>query len=282
LVTAVKASASASAFAPVVSSGVIVNATVNAVLATGASGLAVPTVSGEVVLTGGGPATASALAPIPVVTGASGGGTVLFDAVGASASSVNSVAPLSWTHTATGTARAVFVVLAVDTQATQGTFSTWTRSATYGGTAMTLIAARDSNDTAQGFVQLFGLLNPPTGAQTVVASATKSGITPARLIANSFSYTAVTSFGTGVTGIANNTVPSLAVSSAANHRAIAVFASAAAISTPTQTQRYLNNAAVGNGVSNVLVQDAAGAATVTFSAANNADWWALVGVDILP
>jgi hypothetical protein len=89
--------------------------------------------------------------------GTTGGGTVSFDAVSSSSVANNAGTTLSWTHTPIGTPTAV----AVSFQRFNGTVP----GVTYGGNSMTL--ARDQAFGGSN-VDIYGLPNPPAGAQTVV------------------------------------------------------------------------------------------------------------------
>ncbi len=206
---------------------------------------------------------------------------VAYDATGTGAGTTASAASLSWSHTATGSKRAVVVGFAVGTVANAG--SGWTRSVTYNGVAMTSFGMIDSGvGQVDGFIELFGLLNPATGSQTVVASATKASVTPESLIACSVSYTGVGWFGTGVTGAnaGQANAPSLVVPSEVGSMAVGAMCSGSAVAGNTQTQRYRNNLIGNTAAGNLVVSDGVGAATVTFTANANSDWWGWVGVDL--
>lgn len=88
---------------------------------------------------------------------------VAFDA--AVARNLNSVSSDSWSHTCTGADR--YVVVAVGVTKIAGT----TATVTYDGVSMTSLGEATNTtfqSAAHGMAKLFGLVNPPTGAKTVV------------------------------------------------------------------------------------------------------------------
>lgn len=204
---------------------------------------------------------------------------VAFDAVGAGAAVLSTGNP-SETHTSSGSNRWGLAAITVGTGTPTGSWTTFTKSVTWGGVAMTPLLAIDSNNTStNGFLAVFGLQNQPTGAQTVTASVNKS---PSVTILNTVSYTGVASVATAVSSFGDSTAPVLSVYSAVGRMVFAALGAGSAISGPTQTQRYLRNYDNGAAINNLLIQDAAGASTVTFGAANPGDQWAFIGVDLLP
>lgn len=180
----------------------------------------------------------------------------------------------SGTHTCNGTA----VVVAVQGATSLGTP---TVSATYGGQAMTLLGTV-AMGTAQTLA-LFGMLNPPSGPQTVTATCA-GGFGPGAS-AVVVSYKNVGSFGTPVTNSASSgTGMSLSVPSAVDRMVAQAFAANAIsgtgsldISSYNRTQR----ATVPTSNRNLLVGDAAGASSVSFSATTSrSSVWAAIGVDL--
>src|SRR6266542_3917316 len=98
---------------------------------------------------------------------------VAFDAVGpSSAGTAVNATSLSWSHTCTGSSRlltvSVSIGLADDTNSAV--------AVTYNGVAMTAAGAQvHSGGLTAGYVQLFYLAAPATGANTVIVSHTVSG-----------------------------------------------------------------------------------------------------------
>jgi len=138
---------------------------------------------------------------------------VLFDAVGAGGSGESAEISnhFSWTHTASGEGRAV--VVSVAGQA----FGDITGiTATYGDTPMTALTERGFNNRSSGRTQQFILLNPPTGAQTVQVTVTRSeGVVGASYaIANSVSYNHVGAYTQGASSHGIGASRSLTVTTA--------------------------------------------------------------------
>lgn len=259
-----------------------VNGSVAAVIATGTNPARIPTISGEAVLTGGGPGTASAQAIVPTVT-TGAPSFVSFDSAAAGTAVANpGSGNIQWTHTASGSNRAVIVAIALSEVAPNGDYNSWNvTTATYGGVAMTAFVAQGSNNSNAGFVMLFKLLNPPTGAQTVSVTFTYATAgTPDVMIGSSASYTGVLSID-GLAGAAGNSNATTDVTSAINSVAYVATVGGSNISVPNQNQRFLNNFSATGEAGHLLVQDAAGAATVNFTATVG-DWWGSAGCSLNP
>jgi hypothetical protein len=198
--------------------------------------------------------------------------TVAYDAVGAGATANSgSVSSLSWSHTVGASATAVVVLVA--------SYELGTISATFGGTTMTNLGSQSANNAGNtaGAVVMFGLLNPPTGAQTVNVSF--GGTLPIVAAGNSTSYTGVGAFSSVATGSGStSTAMSQSVSSGTGQMALTAFAvmnggsgGAGTIASFNQTQRYNASPADGSVAGVALAfGDAAGAATVSFTAADSA------------
>lgn len=202
------------------------------------------------------------LRPIPVIP-------VTYDATGAGGSVNGAIAgTMSWSHTISGNA----VVAAVSLQSS---LSTTTVSAKVGSTAMTLLGT-GPQFTSSGFyisVVLFGLLNPPTGTQTL--SATMSSGTN-YCEANSVSYRNVAAFGSSVSGSGTSSAPALSVASGVHQMVAEAFTTFNTNPTGyTQTTRYSLN--VASPARPFLIGDAPGAPTVSFSAAA-CDLWSAIAV----
>lgn len=192
----------------------------------------------------------------------------------------------SWTHTATAGAAVVVAVVA-------GWYG-WgyfTRRATYGGAAMTSLGVLNFNNQddpySWGYVQLFGLLGVPGGAQTV--TVTSSGTRTEELAARSVSYLNVGSFGTAVTNSgATNAMSSGAVSSALSQMVVEVFGGAREVSETVsgydKTLRYTQDiwrSGLAMGMT-MGMGDAPGASSVTFSATfNHNPEWSSVAVPLI-
>lgn len=205
---------------------------------------------------------------------------VAVDAVGPSSAGTNGNSPLTWTHTASGSNRAVVVGVSQVT----GGLSLGDITVTYGGTSMTYLGARASNDNADGVAWLFGLAAPATGAQTVSVQRSAGGA----LIAGSVSFTGVdqsTPFGTAVATAGDNSSgsnpPAATVSSASGNMVVDILAYASSINGATGTQQWLKNINNATAANNAAQSTYAGASSVTAQYNPTAhDWWGMVAVNI--
>lgn len=187
-----------------------------------------------------------------------------------------------WTHTCSGSNRAVVVGVSVENT----TFSATTLTVTYDGVAMTSFGAINSNNNTAGFVQLFGLVNPPTGAKNVVVVASPTA--GQNVIAGSVSFNGVdqtTPFGSGVTAAGDNSggsnPPRRTVSSATGDMVVDAICYGAALNGSLGTQQVLDNNSTASAAGNLMLAAYAGAATVTAGAnPTNLDWWGIVAVDV--
>lgn len=200
------------------------------------------------------------LIPLPVAYDATGGGSGV---VGTST---------SWTHNIAANA----VTLSGYLQATN---TTAVPTANVGGTSMTLLGVSPKYGPTAGYYFwsfIFGLLNPPTGNQTITISAS----TAAAVGANSVSYKNVGSFGTFTSTQGTSSAPVLSVPSAPGQMVVETFATwSTNPSGYTQTSRYTQN--VNSPARGLLVGDAPGASTVSFSA-SSCDEWTAAAVPLLP
>lgn len=212
--------------------------------------------------------------------GGGGGGTVAFDAVGPSSAGVSSAASttLSWSHTCTGTNRLLLVEASMSKTSDTGV----TLSATYNGVAMTSVGVVHSNGSTSGFVQMFRLINPPTGANTVVVTA--SGGTPEDLIGGSESFTGVhqtTPLGTPATASGSTGNPTVNVTGTTTGNMVAdAVCNGNTLTASTKTQRWLKNVNTGTAAGNAASSTAAAGGTVAMGYTATADWWGILAVEI--
>jgi hypothetical protein len=201
--------------------------------------------------------------------------SVAFDAVGTgnTGAGTNGSAATTWTHTASGDSRAV--VVGLRWQHNGGPASpmnvTPNRIATYGGvplTSLDVIGLNNANLTeingTFAYHEFFGLINPPTGPQTVSLSVSRTGAGPISIDGCSVSYTGVSVFGSvsKAAGTSASTSLSQAVSSAAREMVVQMFTTAGTITSYSQTERYRHAAnAIG-----IVIGDAAGASSISFAA----------------
>lgn len=203
---------------------------------------------------------------------------VAFDAVGPSVagSGGSSLASTSWSHTCTGSNRVVVVGVAVGVQPDAGV----TATATYNSVSMTSLGLVHSDNSNAGFVQLFGLVNPPTGAQTVLVTPSAT----ATLSAGSISFTGASGFGTAVTAFGSSAAPSVAVTGTTSGNMVvdaACCGSTAGFSSSTQTNRWLKNTDGATGAGDGAGSTAAAGGSVTMSYAITSDFWGVVAVEVI-
>lgn len=191
---------------------------------------------------------------------------VAFDAIGAGAAVTTS--PISWTHTASGTDRAV--VVAVGWRGSGGTVTSAT--ATYDGVPMTQLASLPTPGFAQHLC-FFGLLDPPTGAKTVSVSVVATGTT--NLNGNSASYTTVDSFGTAVTAGSSAGPWTISATAAVGDKIVNSFAGTGP-SAYDQTVRWLSTTGLGT-----ILGDAPGTGSPTTFNATMVLNWAAVAVPLI-
>lgn len=219
--------------------------------------------------------TLAAIVGVGGAPGAAGGSTLVgyglvtptFDAVGVGATGHGANQTLSWAHTITGDAIIVAVSLDVSGPAPAV-------SAQVGGVQMTPLAQTPVYFTAAGgspfapttfycSVLLFGLLNPPTGPQTITFTSTGTSY----LAGNSVSYNNVSSFGSTITNTGTGTSATITVPSAANELVVQAFSNSAsgAFSGYNQNSRY-SKAFVNQANLAFLLGDAPGSSSVTGTA----------------
>jgi hypothetical protein len=203
---------------------------------------------------------------------------VAFNAVGAGdEDSLSSTSiTISWSHTCTDSNRAVTVGFTSfnsgQSQASQ------TRTVTYGGVGMTQLVSVDIGSNT--FTEIWGMLNPSTGAQTALVQISSGSSTSRELVGNSVSYTGVNSFGANATNTGSSTTSSVTISSVIDEMVSNAIGTRDKLhSAYTKTQRYNN----GGAGADVVIGDAAGAASVNFqSTLDVSGAWGSVAVRIVP
>ena len=186
----------------------------------------------------------------------------------------------SFSHTCTGSDRLLLVWVFFDRG--NGTYNV--SSLTYAGTALTQIGT-----FGDGYkhIELWGLLSPSTGANTLAASYNNSGPT-AKIIIRALSYTGVSqdsAYGTLVSANgATNTATVNATS--ATGEVVVDFVSVQSYSQDLtagtgQTARHEGDA-TSNTITAFGVSDEAGAATVTMSWTFSNDTWVIGAIPIKP
>jgi len=134
---------------------------------------------------------------------------------------------------------------------------------------------------AGGACGIYVLWNPPSGAQTVSVTSGGAG-TRAAVAGNSVAYTGVGSvnYGTDLSGTAPAT--GITITSDSSSMTFAVFSNGAALSAPNKTQRYLAGSSVTGIADYILIQDAAGASSVTFTASGTSTTPDLQAISLSP
>jgi hypothetical protein len=206
--------------------------------------------------------------------------TVVVDSVGPSSSgaSVASASTLSWSHTVAGSNTLLTASVAVGVDGDNRTLAV-----TYNGVPMTSAAKVHSNNQANGFVQLFYLVAPAAGTHTV--QVTMTGGT-ASMEAGSISFSGVnqtTPVKNIATSFGNSTTPAVAVTSASGDMVVDALSYGTAVRASTMTNRWLMNQNGSTAGGNGAQSTAAGASSVTmgYTTSNAADWWAMIGMDIV-
>lgn len=201
--------------------------------------------------------------------------TVGPSSAGASATATNTV---SWSHTCSGSSRLLIAAVAVGQNPDTGI----TTSATYNSVAMTSVGVVHANNSGSGYVQMFRLVNPASGANTVAVTAST---TVNALSAGSVSFTGVdqtTPIGTPATAFGFSTTPSVAVTgTTAGNMVIDAMVTGTGVTSSTQTLRWsrITNTDTAGGIGASATADAGGSVTMSYSITS--DWWGIVAVEVL-
>lgn len=204
------------------------------------------------------------------------------DAVGpSSAGTSGQTSTITWSHTCTGSNRVLYVGLSVGKPSDSTVAIT---GITYNSVALTSLGSRHANDQTDGRAELWRLVAPATGANTVAISFTGGPLTSTDVIVGgSVSLTGVdqTTPDSGFTSAAGSgTAPSVNVSSATGDRVIDVVCNGSAISSSGQTNKWLDNVNLGSAGGNAAMSTAAGGTTVTMSYTVTSDWWAILAINV--
>lgn len=199
-------------------------------------------------------------------------GAVLFDAVGPSSAGSSS---LTWSHTNSGANRLLIVAIACSNDATA--------TATYNGVSMSSVAKRTSNnDVGAGFAQMFSLIAPSTGANTVSISITVGSCVTFE--GGSVSFTSVnqtTPISNTNTAFGNSTPASVTVTSAVGNMTIDVACGGHTFTASNTTNRWRLNINNDSGAGNAAQSTAAGSASVTMTETLDvSEAWGIIGTNI--
>lgn len=205
---------------------------------------------------------------------------VAFDAVSA-VQKGTAVGSLSWSHTASGSNRVVYVTVSW----LNWPSGDYTCSVTYGGTSMTEIGSATA-PTSGNRVKTFRLKNPATGSQTV--AVTLAGTDDSYVVAGSSSWTGVDQT-TPESAVTTNsgTGTAFSVSQAGSTAGNQVYGGMCGSYYPTgitsnQTQLWCDaERSGGNGHWGGAEYTSAGGAKTMSWAANASDYWAAMCFEIL-
>lgn len=208
--------------------------------------------------------------------------TVALDACypGGTAASGASISSLSYTHVCNGGNKSLLVLYVSLGQTTSD--AGLSLSATYAGVSMTsVLGPIHSGGATRGFVQMFRLVAPAPGANTVSITVTggTADLTAASISFNNVNQTTPIQNATSATG--SSTAPSVTVTSATGNVVIDALGVGSNITATGKTFRSYKNlnllSAGGNGATSI----SSGAASVTMSYTVVTDQWAIIGADIV-
>lgn len=211
---------------------------------------------------------------------------VAFDAVGPSAAGQTASNPTSvtWSHTCTGSNRALLVFVAVG-QNSGGDGTKTISGVTYAGVPMTHLGTRHTNDDTFGYLACYGLAAPATGANNVVVSFNSA---PSVAECASESFTGVdqtTPFGTAVTAVGDSTLATAAVAANASTSIIGfgVGVGSDTGTNPTspatkRAQANFSHSSAGGCFGMATIPGTG--SSVTCSWPVTSDFWALIAVEV--
>ncbi|MGA2001513.1 MAG: hypothetical protein ABSG52_16110, partial [Terriglobales bacterium] len=207
-------------------------------------------------------------------------GQVQLDGVGPSqaGASVKNGSTVSWLHTASGYNRLVMVGCSLGKLG----IPPFTLSATFGGISMPSdpIKLKKVNGTGDGAVQVFYLVAPPTGQQTVMV--TLSGTT-ADLACGSVSFTGVNQsipLRSAATSTGYSSTPSISIGSAIGNMVVNAIDYGCSSGSSGQKLAWMKQLSCSTGGSNGAQSITAGAASVGMNYQIANDQWGMVAADI--
>lgn len=205
-----------------------------------------------------------------------------FDVAGAGSSATNATSVVA-NHTLGSGATALLVAVTNYSISAPWHYG-WTTTVSCGTTQMTQLAVMDNLLSLTGFVTLFGLINPPTGEQTINVTVSNGGNT-ADLVVESVSYTNVGAFGPPVVNAADAglSFPAI-VASSPGDMVVGVFSGGQGpLSAPTGgTQRAYSYP--GQPFVALLIQDAPGSTNLggtTLGVTSGAWTNASIGINLI-
>lgn len=202
------------------------------------------------------------------------------DAASSASDFTGTIATLTWSHTCTGSNRALIV--AINDCSNPGAIT----GVTYNGVAMTLV---ESLQATFSLVQLYALSNPDPGAHDIVATMGSAGDSH---VGGAVSFTGayqITSYLTGTVATATGTssTPSVDVPSIAGEIAIDTISAIITVGTPTatvgadQTEQWgIDSSGLGSFGSST--EAGAGNKVMSWTLGGTIDAWGLIGVSVRP
>jgi len=144
---------------------------------------------------------------------------------------------------------------------------------------MTSLAKVHSNNQTGGFVEMFYLVAPATGSNTVSCTVSSSS----QLTGGSVSFTEVdqtTPLANAVTNFGDSAAPSVTVTSATGNMVVDAAANGSTFSSSNQTLRWNQNFTASSAASNGAQSTATGASSVSMGYSVTADWWGIIGASV--
>jgi len=218
-----------------------------------------------------------------------GSGTITHDAT-ANNNAAGSTYTLTVTCTPTVAVAADYLIVRINFYCAAAQTSNVASNVVYGtgaGQQQMQLLASTGNSTSRIYSQIWGVPNPTAGANTVTAAAwvTTTLSTVNTLFVQADSYIGVSGVGTTAATTGSNSSPTHTVASTSNNFIVQTFtvsgAATETLSSYNQTQRYNTNLTTQA----VIGGDAAGAASVTFSATASytaSNVWNSVAVSLAP
>ena len=184
---------------------------------------------------------------------------------------------VSWSHTCASNATLLIVAVHVGCTTSDATATT---TVTYAGQTMTSKVKRHSNDATAGYIEVFELVSPAPGTNSV--AVTRSGGTGTVTTNGGAASWIGAAAATYTSAIGTTNTPAITVASASNGQVMSAATAGTTFTNNTQTLLWRQNDNSNSAAGNLQGTRAAGTGSnVEFShTISGADWWAIVGVAI--
>ncbi|MFO0741611.1 MAG: hypothetical protein U0270_37285 [Labilithrix sp.] len=205
---------------------------------------------------------------------------VALDAIGptkAGAGGEATTSPLVWSHTTSGTNRALFVTVTVSADPDTDVNVT---SVQYGEASLSLVGIQHTNNKDAGYTTLWAVASPAAGAHSVTVTFTGA---PYLVLAGSISFTGVdqaTPFRNVEKAGGASDRARLEVTSAPNDMVVTALASGCSVRDTTDYVGWVRNVTCAAGAGNAAQSAFAGAPSVDVRYSIEADWWGVVAADV--